>query len=83
MSTTGFEAGIKQAQAILAADGSRLEVVEQTDQVVHFRLDLDSSECADCVLPVTHLTTVIAGVMREATGNPGLAVMIDDPRVTP
>jgi len=84
MSTAaGFGAGIEQAQAILAADGSRLEVVEQTEQSVRFRLDLDSSECADCVLPVTHLTTVIAGVMREATGNPELAVTIDDPRVTP
>lgn len=72
--------GIEQAQAILAADGSRLEVLEEADDAVHFRLVLDSAECADCVLPVAHLTTVIAGVMRDATGNPGFAVEIDDPR---
>ena len=80
---TGFQAGVEQAQALLAADGSRLEVLERTEQAVHFRLDLDSSQCADCVLPVAHLTTVVAGVMRRATGNPELAVTIDDPRVTP
>lgn len=74
-------AGIEQAQAILAADGSHLVVLEQAENAVHFRLDLESAECADCVLPVAHLTTVIAGVMQQATGNPEFVVEIDDPRV--
>ncbi|WP_148573841.1 hypothetical protein [Nocardioides caldifontis] len=76
-------AGIEQAQALLAADGSRLVVLEEAADRVHFRLDLESAECADCVLPAAHLTTVVAGVMREATGNPQFAVQIDDPRTEP
>ena len=47
---------------------------------VRFRLDLERSSCADCVLPVSHLTSVIGDTVRKVSGNPELKVEIDDPR---
>jgi hypothetical protein len=80
MVMSSIDTAIETAQALIAADGSRLQVIEQSTDRVHFRLDLEDATCADCVLPVAHLTSVIGDTMRRVSGNPDLAVEIDDPR---
>ncbi|MGW5241635.1 hypothetical protein ACWEOW_22100 [Monashia sp. NPDC004114] len=81
--TTAIDAAIETAQQLVSADGTKLEVLEQTPDRVSFRLDLEGASCADCVLPVAHLTSVIGDTMRRVSGNPALLVEIDDPRATP
>ena len=80
--TTALDTAIETAQALISGDGTRLELLEQTPTLVRFRLDLESSSCADCVLPVAHLTSVIGDTVRKVSGNPGLTVEIDDPRAS-
>jgi hypothetical protein len=77
-----IETAIETAQALIAADGSRLEVIEASADGVRFRLDLEDASCVDCVLPVAHLTSVIGDTIRRVSGNPDLVVEIDDPRVS-
>lgn len=78
--TTALDTAIETAQALISGDGTRLELLQQTPDLVRFRLDLESSSCADCVLPVSHLTSVIGDTVRKVSGNPELKVEIDDPR---
>ena len=78
--TTALDTAIETAQALISGDGTKLELLEQTPTLVRFRLDLESSSCADCVLPVAHLTSVIGDTVRKVSGNPELKVEIDDPR---
>lgn len=80
--TTALDTAIETAQALISGDGTRLELLEQTPTLVRFRLDLESSSCADCVLPVAHLTSVIGDTVRKVSGNPELTVEIDDPRTS-
>ena len=72
--------GIAEVQALVSADGAQLHVIEHTDDVVRFRLDLTQAACADCVLPARHLTAVVADTLQRHTGNAALQVRIDDPR---
>jgi hypothetical protein len=80
MVMTAIDTAIETAQALISGDGTKLEVLEASPERVRFRLDLDASYCADCVLPVAHLTSVVGDTMRRVSGNPELAVEIDDPR---
>jgi hypothetical protein len=80
MDMSTIDTAIESAQALISGDGTKLEVLEASPDRVHFRLDLDSSYCADCVLPVAHLTSVVGDTMRRVSGNPTLTVEIDDPR---
>jgi hypothetical protein len=73
-------AAIEEVQAIVSADGARLDVLEETAGLVHFRLDLAGASCADCVLPPGRLTDVVQTSLRRRTGNDTLVVRIDDPR---
>lgn len=77
---SAIDTAIETAQALIAADGTKLEVVERTDDLVRFRLDLEDASCADCVLPATHLRSVIGDTVRRISGNSSLVVEIDDPR---
>jgi hypothetical protein len=77
---TTLTAAIEQVQALISADGARLEVLDESPEAIHFRLDLTDAACADCVLPTRHLTNVVEDTLRRATGNTALAVRIDDPR---
>ena len=80
---SAIDAAIETAQQLVSGDGTRLEVLEKSDDRVSFRLALEDASCADCVMPVKHLTSVIGDTMRRVSGNPALAVEIDDPRVAP
>jgi hypothetical protein len=81
--TTAIDTAIETAQKLVSGDGTKLEVLAQSPDRVSFRLDLEDASCADCVLPVAHLTSVIGDTMRRVSGNPALLVEIDDPRATP
>lgn len=78
--TAALDTAITTAQQLISGDGTKLEVLEQSEDRVHFRLDLEDASCADCVLPVAHLTSVVGDTMRRVSGNPALLVEIDDPR---
>ena len=80
--SAAVDAAIETAQQLVAGDGTKLVVLEQTDDRVRFRLALEDASCADCVMPAAYLTSVIGDTMRKVSGNPALAVEIDDPRVT-
>jgi hypothetical protein len=79
---TTLSSAIATVQALIAADGAQLQIVEESPLAVHFRLDLSDAACADCVLPAAHLTRVVTDSLRRDTGNEALVVAIDDPRET-
>ncbi|SOD71778.1 hypothetical protein SAMN05892883_1250 [Jatrophihabitans sp. GAS493] len=78
--TEDLRAAITEIQSIVSADGARLDVVDETQSAVRFRLDLSDASCADCVLPPASLLDVVQLSMRRRTGDDDLTVRIDDPR---
>ena len=70
---------LSPVREILRLDGGDVELISLEPSKVHLRLLLETSECADCVLPKTMLEQVALKLL--APGMPGLtAVVIDDPR---
>jgi hypothetical protein len=78
--TAALAEAIEEVQMIVSADGARLDLLDQKDEVVHLRLDVVDASCADCVLPHDRLVDVIQASIRKRTGNDALVVRIDDPR---
>jgi hypothetical protein len=79
--------GMDQLRAMVRADGAHFALSAVTGvpgevEVVYLDLILESSACAECVLPVSMLEkvcyTVLRGVVPELA-----AVRIHDPRLAP
>ncbi len=80
-SPPGLDAGLRAVAALLGPDGARVAVLswEAGDGTLSLRLDLDSADCAACVVPRPLLDTLLLDSLRRHA--PAVrAVQLDDPR---
>jgi Fe-S cluster biogenesis protein NfuA len=68
LNTTALNAAVDQLSALLSADGGSLSVtgIDQAKRSVALRLDLESVECAECVLPPERLFDVVSRTISAA-----------------
>lgn len=81
---SGLDAGLDAVHALLGPDGAAVDVTgwDGATGTLALRLELESAECAECVVPRPMLDTVLLGSLREHA--PSItAIELDDPRDTP
>ena len=80
----GLDAGLAAVAGFLGPDGARVVVLgwdEAASELV-VRLELDSADCAECVVPRPMLDRVLLDTLRQHA--PAVrAVRVEDPRETP
>lgn len=77
----GLAAGLAAVDSLLGADGARIAVEgwDDTSGCLSLRLELDTAECAECVVPRPMLDTLLLETLRRHA--PVVrAVAVDDPR---
>jgi hypothetical protein len=77
----GLDAGLAAVDELLGPDGARLAVLrwDAPTGTLAARLELDSAECAACVVPRPMLDTLVLRALRRHA--PAVrAVALDDPR---
>jgi hypothetical protein len=70
---------LDELSTMLSADGAALSIVALGDDAVELAIELDSIECADCVLPPDQLRSTIVAALARDTGE-AIAVVVHDPR---
>lgn len=77
---TNIVGAVERLRAMIQGDGAdlRLLAVDERAGTVELSLELDSAECADCVLPPQQLHDVLATSLGEVTAH---RVVLHDPRV--
>jgi hypothetical protein len=78
---TGLDAGLAAVAALLGPDGARVEVLgwDEEQATLALRLELESAECAECVVPRPLLDTMLLDSLRRHA--PAVhTVTLDDPR---
>jgi hypothetical protein len=77
----GLDAGLQAVDAFLGPDGARVAVDgwDHDTGCLSLRLELDSAECAACVVPRPMLDTLLLDALRPHV--PAVrAIVLDDPR---
>jgi len=77
----GLDAGLAAVAELLGPDGARVEVVgwDDAEATLSLRLELESAECAECVVARPLLDTMLLDSLRRYV--PAVrAVALDDPR---
>jgi hypothetical protein len=77
----GLDAGLQAVAAFLGPDGAQV-VVESWDDAagtLSLRLELESAECAECVVPRPLLDRLLLDTLRRHAPSVH-AVRLDDPR---
>ncbi|ETB36330.1 hypothetical protein N602_24295 [Mycobacterium avium subsp. hominissuis 10-5606] len=74
---------VAELSAMLGGDGGSLELIaaDTVTGTVSLKLNLDSVECADCVLPPDRLRDVVDTRLRSVVPALG-SLLLDDPRAT-
>lgn len=82
--TSTLDHAMDEVHILLSGDGLRFEVVDgHLDQhALRLRLNLDAVECADCIMPVDYLTSLVQETLQQALSDPALSLTIDDPRTS-
>jgi hypothetical protein len=78
---TGVDAGLDEIAGWLGPDGGRVVTTgwDEASATLALRLELDSVECAECVVPRPMLDALLLGALRRHA--PAVrAVTVDDPR---
>jgi Fe-S cluster biogenesis protein NfuA len=81
LDTEPVKNGIEKLRSLLRADGGDLELVaiEPDTGVVRLRLVLEDANCAECVMPGTHIAEVATQSLRRVS--PDVShVIVEDPR---
>jgi hypothetical protein len=80
----GLEPGLAAVHALLGPDGADVGVTgwDSATGTLGLRLELESAECAECVVPRPMLDTLLLSSLREHA--PSItAIDLDDPRDGP
>jgi hypothetical protein len=82
MTTPLLDSAVQQVQALVGADGARLDVVDiaHNPTRVSLKLELVAANCADCVLPPSALLMSVSQMIRKQAGDESIEIVIDDPR---
>ncbi len=78
---SGLDAGLEAVDALLGPDGARVAVGgwDGDSGCLSLRLELESAECAACVVPRPMLDTLLLDALRGHA--PAIRVIVlDDPR---
>lgn len=80
-----LDEAVKQVQALVSADGARLDVVEVSENPtqITLKLDLSTAGCAECVLPPSALLMTVSQIIKKKAEDNSINVVIDDPRNNP
>jgi Fe-S cluster biogenesis protein NfuA len=77
-------AALQEVSALVQADGGDMELVgiDPSGGIVSLRLNLESANCAECILPKALLEDIAGGILRRCVPSVS-SVIVDDPREHP
>ena len=77
----GLDAGLQAVDGLLGPDGATIavEAWDEATGCLSLRLELESAECAECVVPHPMLDTLLLDALRSHA--PAIrSIVLDDPR---